>query len=247
MSTALWTVLPYLAIATLIGGLLWRYRYDRFGWTTRSSQIYESRLLRIGSPLFHFGIFGVIGGHVVGLLVPASWTATAHVSEHLYHLVAVAGGVTTGAMTVVGLAILIYRRRTTGAVFATTTPMDKAMYALLGAVIATGVFNTVATGIFGLGPDGFDYRETVSVWARQVLTLHPDATLMTGAPVGFQVHVALATALFALWPFTRLVHVMSAPVTYPTRPYVVYRSRAEQVERGLGNRSARRGWERPPV
>lgn len=247
MSTALWTVLPYLAIATLAGGLLWRYRYDRFGWTTRSSQIYESRLLRIGSPLFHFGIFGVMGGHIVGLLVPKSWTDRAHVSEHLYHLVAVTGGAVTGLMTVVGLAILIYRRRATGAVFAATTRMDKAMYLLLGAVIATGAFNTVATGMLGLGPEGFDYRETVSVWARQVLSLHPDAALMEAAPAGFQLHVALATALFALWPFTRLVHVMSAPVTYPTRPYVVYRSRAERVQRGLGNRSARRGWERPPM
>ena len=48
--------LPYVMLAVLVGGTIWRYRYDKFGWTTRSSQLYESRLLRIGSPLFHFGL-----------------------------------------------------------------------------------------------------------------------------------------------------------------------------------------------
>ena len=61
-------VVPYLCLATFVVGHLWRYRYDKFGWTTRSSQLYENRLLRIGSPLFHFGMLGVVGGHVIGLL-----------------------------------------------------------------------------------------------------------------------------------------------------------------------------------
>ncbi|MFH9001614.1 respiratory nitrate reductase subunit gamma, partial [Streptomyces rimosus] len=47
---ALWGVLPYLVLATLVAGTAWRYRYDRFGFTTRSSQLHESRLLRIGGP-----------------------------------------------------------------------------------------------------------------------------------------------------------------------------------------------------
>ena len=33
-------------------------------------------------------------------------------------------------------------------------------------------------------------------------------------------------ALFAFWPFTRLVHVWSVPVGYLARPYLVYRRRA---------------------
>ena len=66
MNVLLWGVLPYVMMAILVGGLIWRYRYDQFGWTTRSSQLYESRLLRIGSPLFHFGILVVIAGHIGG-------------------------------------------------------------------------------------------------------------------------------------------------------------------------------------
>ena len=74
MSLLLWGILPYVMVAVLIGGLLWRYRYDQFGWTTRSSQLYESRLLRIGSPLFHFGILVVIVGRVAGLVILAPLT-----------------------------------------------------------------------------------------------------------------------------------------------------------------------------
>ena len=68
MDVLLWGVLPYVMLAVLIGGTLWRYKYDKFGWTTRSSQLYESRLLRIGSPMFHFGMLMVVGGHAMGLL-----------------------------------------------------------------------------------------------------------------------------------------------------------------------------------
>ena len=70
-----WDVIPYVTIAILLVGTWWRYRYDKFGWTTRSSQLYESRLLRIGSPLFHFGILVVIFGHIIGLVIPESWTS----------------------------------------------------------------------------------------------------------------------------------------------------------------------------
>ena len=84
-----WDVVPYVTLAIVIVGTWWRYRYDKFGWTTRSSQLYESRLLRIGSPMFHFGILVVIFGHVIGLLIPESWTDAMGLSHHAYHVQAV--------------------------------------------------------------------------------------------------------------------------------------------------------------
>ena len=138
MTTLLWVVLPYVCLTTFVVGLFWRYRYDKFGWTTRSSQLYEGRQLASASPLFHFGILAVLAGHVIGLLVPASWTAALGISEALYHAVAALAGAIAGSMTAVGLAMLVYRRRLTRSIFQVTTPMDKAMYVLLGAVIAVG-------------------------------------------------------------------------------------------------------------
>ena len=87
-----------------------------------------------------------------------------------------------------------------------------------------------------------DYRETVCPWFRSVLFLRPDTDLIKAAPFGFQLHVELAWLLFAFWPFTRLVHVFSAPLGYLTRPYVPYRS--QDLEARAGMRAPRRGWEK---
>ncbi len=236
MNDFLWVVFPYVCLTTFVVGHVWRYRYDQFGWTTRSSQLYENRLLRIGSPLFHFGILAVFLGHVMGLGVPKSWTEAVGVSEATYHFMAVTVGAFAGFATVVGMAILIYRRRTTGPVFSVTTRMDKVMYLFLAVVIILGLVNTVAANVF----DHYDYREGVSVWFRGIFRfdLHPE--LMAAAPLSFQLHGLAAMALFALWPFTRLVHAFSAPLGYLTRPYIVYRSR-DDVR--LGSHSPRPGWD----
>jgi nitrate reductase gamma subunit len=235
MNQVLWVVFPYICLTIFVVGHAWRYRYDKFGWTTRSSQLYEDRLLRLGSPLFHFGILAVFLGHVMGLGVPKSWTEAVGISEQTYHVLAVSVGALAGFGTVVGMAILIYRRRTVGPVFSATTRMDKVMYLFLATVILLGLANTVIANVFG----HYDYREGVSVWFRGIFRfdLHPE--LMADAPLGFQLHGLAAIALFALWPFTRLVHVFSAPLGYLTRPYIVYRSRDTQV----GSHSPRRGWE----
>ncbi len=237
MNDFLWVIVPYLCLATFVVGHMWRYRYDKFGWTTRSSQLYEDRLLRLGSPLFHFGMLGVVGGHVIGLLVPISWTEAVGVSDHLYHLVAVIGGLAAGIAAMLGMGILIYRRRTVGPVFSATTPMDKIMYAFLAAAIVLGMWNTI---LGASGVNHYNYREGVSIWYRSFLAFNPQPELMAEAPLGFQLHALVAFGLFALWPFTRLVHVFSAPIGYLTRPYVVYRSRDER----MGSRAPKRGWER---
>ena len=138
ISTLLFVVVPYVSIAIFIGGHVWRYRYDKFGWTTRSSQLYERRLLRIGSPLFHFGILLVALGHIGGLLIPESWTDAVGISETAYHAVAVTLGTVAGFCTLAGAAILIYRRRTVGPVFSATTRNDKIMYVLLIGTIVLG-------------------------------------------------------------------------------------------------------------
>lgn len=234
----LWVVYPYLAITILIGGLIWRYRYDKFGWTTRSTQLYETALLRWGSPLFHFGVLMVLIGHVVGLLIPKSWTEAVGITEHNYHFMAVFIGTVAGFCTLAGMVILIARRRFTGPVFAATTRNDKAMYAFLAAVIVLGLWNTVRGNITD---GGYDYRADLSPWFRSLFYFSPDPELMTSVPIGFQLHVVAAFALFAFWPFTRLVHAFSAPIGYVTRPYVVYRSY------GTRSRPARPGWEGPPT
>jgi nitrate reductase gamma subunit len=110
------------------------------------------------------------------------------------------------------------------------------MYVLLIGTIVLGLGTTVLGNLTG---HPHDYRLTVAPWFRSIFTFQPDTDLILAAPIGFQLHVLAAWVLFAFWPFSRLVHVFSAPLGYLTRPYIVYRSRDPQA-------GARRGWERVP-
>ena len=104
-----------------------------------------------------------------------------------------------------------------------TTRNDKLMYAVLILAIIAGLATTlIGSGLIG---EEHNYRETVSVWFRSIFILQPDGEAMTMAPLSFQIHALIGMALFALWPFTRLVHAFSAPIGYLFRPYIVYRSR----------------------
>jgi nitrate reductase gamma subunit len=233
-----WVVVPYLSIAVLVLGTIYRHRYDKFGWTTRSSQLYESDILRWGSPMFHVGILLVLIGHIGGLLIPKSWTQAVGISDHAYHVIAVGMGSAAGFLLLVGMAILILRRRLVGPVFTATTRNDKAMYLLLGVVILLGLWTTVRVN--AVGP-GYDYRETVAVWFRSLFRLDPQVELMADVPLGLQLHIVTAFVLIAVWPFTRLIHAFSMPIGYFTRPYVVYRSRDPQPPRTRAG-----GWDDRP-
>jgi nitrate reductase gamma subunit len=216
-----WIVIPYLAFAAFVLGHLWRWRYDRLGWTSRSSQLLEQRWLRIGSPLFHIGLLGVIGGHVIGILVPARATRAAGVSDHLYHVFSLGAGGTFGALALAGIVILTLRRVLVPAVRRAGRPVDLGVDLLLLTVIASGMGATIGRQ---LGVGEYDYRETVAVWFRGLWTLHPDPSLMTGAPWIYEAHVLASFALFALWPFSRLVHVWTMPAQYLVRrAHILYR------------------------
>lgn len=233
----LWVVFPYVAAASFVGGHILRYRYDQFGWTSRSSQTYESTLLRWGSPMFHYGILGVFAGHLVGLLIPREWLYFIGIDEDLYHLGATWLGTAVALVTIAGMVILLSRRGAVRRVARVTSAMDVVMYLFLAASIVLG---TIAVVQFQMLGAGYDYRGSVSPWTRSLLLFQPDASLMTGVPLVFQLHVLASTGLFLIWPFTRLVHVLSVPIGYLFRPYVVYRSR----DAHLGARATRPGWER---
>jgi len=241
MNTFLWVVFPYISIAVFVVGLIWRYRYDKFGWTTRSSQIYESRLLRIGSPLFHFGIIFAFLGHVMGLIIPGWLTEDLGIPNAAYHVVAVVGGVIAGLMVTVGFVILVFRRRTVRAVFTATTVNDKVMYLVLGLVIFFGMYNTISSAL----SEEYNYRLGVSPWFRSIFMFQPKPELIAAAPFQFRIHAFLAFLLFLIWPFTRLVHVFSAPFGYLTRPYIVYRSAGQR--RRANVHAPAKTWERPTL
>lgn len=220
----LWIVIPYVAIAVFLLGHVWRYRHDQFGWTSRSTELLEHRLLRLGSPLFHYGALAAIGGHVLGILVPASVTAAIGIDEHVYRLISAVAGTIAGGAALVGLLILTYRRASVDRVAATTSYVDLLVYSLLLLVIGLGLSDTLFHNVFA-GGDPYNYRESVAIWFRGIFALQDNASLMASAPFLYQIHTLAAWAILALWPFSRLVHVWSIPLQYVGRPYILYRRR----------------------
>lgn len=218
----LWVVVPYLCLAVFVVGHVWRYRRDQYTWTARSTQMLERRLLVWGSLLFHFGILAAIGGHVLGILVPRSWVESAGVSDSAYHRIALLAGGAAGCAVVAGFAILAYRRLRIGRVRVTTSRSDLVLYPVLAVTILFGMLATV----WGTAVDDYAYRETVSPWFRGIFTLQPRGSLMANASFIFQAHALTAWLLFAVWPFSRLVHAWSVPLGYLGRAPIVYRSRA---------------------
>ncbi len=222
MQWLLFGVLPYVAMTVFLVGLIWRYRFDQYGWTTRSSQLYEKRWLIIGAMMFHYGAFLAIAGHVLGILVPEQWTEALGIPESLYSLVSKVGGTIAVVMVVAGLAVLTVRRWGNDRVRAATTGVDIAVFVMLWLMIILGAMETIGVNDFGAG---YNYRPSIGEWFRGLFYLQPDPQLVTGAPLIYQVHITVAWFFFMLFPFSRLVHAFSAPVGYLLRPYVVYRSR----------------------
>ncbi|MBU8682172.1 Nitrate reductase-like protein NarX [Bacillus licheniformis] len=218
----LWVILPYIVITIFIGGHIYRYQHDQFGWTAKSSEMLEKKKLALGSSLFHWGIFFVIGGHVMGILIPESLYQALGVSEHMYHKIAIGFGLPAGIAALSGLLILTYRRFTDKRIRKTSSTGDFITLVALLFVMTTGL----AATFLNIDSKGFDYRTTIGPWFRNIFLFKPDAGLMASVPLWFKLHIIMGYVIFIVWPFTRLVHVFSMPLKYLTRSYVVYRKRA---------------------
>lgn len=219
----LWVILPYAAIATFVVGHWWRYKTDQFGWTSSSTQLFEHRILGWAGPAFHYGALAAIAGHVIGLMIPASFTEAIGMSEGTYRWFSAIPGALAGAVCIVGFVGLCWRRTTNPRVRRTTSRTDMVVYALLAVLIGLGCWMTFAHNL--LTSDPYDYRETMSVWWRSLFTLRPDVDAATDADTVYQAHAVIAWAFWALFPFSRLVHAWSIPWQYVGRPYILYRRR----------------------
>ena len=236
---SVWVALPYLALGIFVVGHVWRWRYDQFGWTSRSTQLQERKLLKWGSPIFHYGTFAAIAGPVIGVLIPERWTRAIGIPESAYRWFSASAGTLAAVLIIAGVIVLAGRRLLVPRVRATTSPVDWVTLILLLVIIVTGIIPTLFINLFG---HGYDYRTTVAPWFRGLFSGSPDVSAITGAPIVYQVHAASAWLIWALWPFSRLVHAWSAPLWYLWRPYIVYRSRraARPAEPGTSGRRWRR-------
>lgn len=241
----LWVIFPYLALVTFVIGHVYRYRYDQYGWTPKSSQLLEHRLLVWGVLLFHWGLLFVIGGHAMGLLVPVEVYRSLGVSDHNYHLLSLWAGSLIGFVALVGILLLNLRRWFNPRIRRSTETMKFVTDALLLLVIILGMVATVGYRVYANQYDlqsEFEYRENIGPWFRSLFVFRPEGELMLEAPLIFQLHRLSAFVLFALWPFSSLVHAWSVPAGYFRRRFIQYRSRDPRgtFARERANRDIRR-------
>lgn len=219
----LWIIFPYVAITVFVVGHWWRYRRDQFAWTSRSTQLLDRRILGWASPMFHYGALAAVGGHILGLCIPAAWTNAIGIHEHTYRWIsAIAGGV-AGAVTLIGFIGLVYRRARSDRVRRNTTRIDIFTYGLLTVLILLGCYMTFFHNLASNAP--YNYRDSIGVWWRSIFYLQPNVAAIAHAPIVYQVHAIIAWAFWAAFPFTRLVHAWSIPIQYLGRPYILYRRR----------------------
>ncbi|WP_393957951.1 respiratory nitrate reductase subunit gamma [Staphylococcus epidermidis] len=215
-----WVIYPYLCLAIFVIGHIARYKYDQFSWTAKSSEMIEKKRLKGGSLLFHLGIIPVFFGHVVGLLIPANWLEAIGVNNHIYHIGAVYIGSVFGIITLIGMLLLTLRRLSIKNVRRLSSFSDIFVNIVLLIILIMGCYSTLVTN--AIQPE-FDYRQTIAIWFRHLFMFSPNADLMLNVPWSFKLHILLGFTVFACWPFTRLVHVWSVPLSYMNRRYIVYR------------------------
>lgn len=210
----LFAVFPYVAVilAVLVG--IYRYRSDRFSYSSFSSQFLESRQLFWGSVPWHYGIIAILLAHLLAALFPNAWMVLIAAPARLYVLEV--AGLGLALLTIIGLALLILRRLLSARVFAVTSPMD---WVLLAALLAQVVLGLWVALFYRWGSAW--YLSTAVPWLASLATFHPQTGYVTALPWMIKSHILLGFLIIVLFPFTRLVHLVSLPLAYLWRPYQV--------------------------
>lgn len=235
----LFGVLPYLAITIMVAGSIIRYDRDPFTWKSKSSQLLRKRSFVLGSVLFHVGVLLILVGHLVGLLTPIAVFDALGVSHGAKQILAVVAGGIAGAMALVGGMILLVRRFGDPRIRATSGFGDNLVIVMLVAQVIIGLGSIFPT------LSHLDGSEMVKfmAWAQGITYFQPGAAgHIADVHWIYKAHILLGLAIFIVFPFTRLVHMISAPVRYLWRPgYQIVRSRRGAKAGPSGVGPVRRG------
>lgn len=207
-------VYPYIALAVLALGSVLRFDREQYTWRTGSSQLLRRRQLVTGSVLFHLGILAIFGGHFVGLLTPVVVWDTLGVSHGFKQMLAIVAGGVAGAFCLTGGLLLLHRRLFDPRIRATSSFGDTAILIILMLQLCLGL----ATIPLSLGHrDGAEMIKFMN-WAQGIFTFNPQAsTYIADVHWIFKAHLTLGLTILLVFPFTRLVHMLSAPIWYLNR------------------------------
>jgi nitrate reductase gamma subunit len=220
---------PYLALTVFLLGSLLRFDTSQYTWRSGSSQLLRRRQLIWGSNLFHVGILVIFLGHFGGLLTPIAVFEALGISHSFKQVIAMTVGGIAGIACWIGIAMLAHRRLTDARIRATSSYGDIFILLLLWLQLTLGLL-TIPVSAQHL--DGGEMVKFMG-WAQGTLTLRPGAAALVADvnPI-FKLHLLLGMTIFVVFPFTRLVHIWSAPVWYLGRTgYQVVRTKRRLTPR----------------
>jgi nitrate reductase gamma subunit len=215
-------IYPYIAITVFFLGSLLRYDRDQYTWKASSSQLLSKKDMRIGSNLFHIGIIMLFFGHLMGLLTP-HWAYGFMISAGTKQMLAMTAGGIFGITCLIGMILLIRRRLLDARIRATSQASDLPILLILFVQLVLGLL-TIPFSAQHM--DGSSMLALAS-WAQHLVTFQGDAaSFVAGEAIIFKIHLVLGLTIFLIFPFTRLVHVWSAPIHYLARSgYQIVRKR----------------------
>lgn len=231
---------PYFAVTVLIVGSILRFDKDQYSWRSQSSQFLRRRQMRVGSNLLHLGVLVLLVGHFVGLLTPINVFDAVGISHSLKQLTALIVGGLAGVAAWVGATLLLHRRLGDPRIRRSSSWGDIAVLVLLWLQVSLGLATTYWTMQHLSGEE----MVRLMGWANALITFDPAAvSLLSGAAWIYKLHIVLGLLLFTITPFTRLVHIWSAPIWYLLRPgYQIVRPRNPR-RRAAGQSPTRGGIE----
>ncbi len=223
LNTFLFGFYPYIALTVLVVGTVLRYDFDQYSWRSGSSQLLRRKQLMWGSVLFHLGVLVIFFGHLIGLLTPIAIFDALGVSHGAKQLLAVIAGGIAGGMGIVGATLLVHRRLFDPRIRASSSWSDTLIIVLLWLQLALGLA-TIPASLQHL--DGYEMVKFMN-WAQGIFTFRAGAADNNAdAALVFKLHIVLGLTILLLFPFTRLVHMLSVPVRFLWRPgYQVVRER----------------------
>lgn len=215
---------PYLAVTVLIVGSILRFDANQYSWRSQSSQFLRRRQMVLGSNLFHMGIIVLFFGHLVGLLTPINVFDALGVGHGFKQTMALVVGGIAGLLAFAGCSLLLHRRLFDPRIRRSSSIGDILVLVLIWLQLVLGIATTYWT-LQHL--DGSEMVRFMS-WANGILTLDPAAPQqIKDVALVYKLHIILGLTLFLITPFTRLVHIWSAPVWYLLRPgFQIVRSRS---------------------
>jgi nitrate reductase gamma subunit len=212
MSDVILVGFPYVAIALAILVGIYRYNTDRFSYSSFSSQLLENQKLFWGSAMWHYAIVLILLAHFIAFLIPPLWGAILSSPTVKYFLETV--GLVLSLMGFVALGWLMMRRFTTRRIYVVTTRMDWVVVSLLLLQMA---FGFVIGLTYRWGGEWFVH--STAPWLWSLVTFSPNTEYVNSFPFLIQLHFFTGFLLIALFPFSRLVHLVAFPIGYLWRPY----------------------------